>query len=124
MGNAHSTAANNTTSISQVRKLAQTQQQWHPCNNGTSRVFNTPIQTGTILDAQQGKDPNHLGTCGIVSCVNVLRLAGRVGTTEPEVLSYAISHQLCITNNTQPAASGGTFPDNRKQILEQFGLKS
>ena len=124
MANAHSTVANNTASIPQVRKLAQTQQKWYPCNNGTSRIYNTPIQTGATLDAQQGKNPNHLGTCGIVSCVNVLRLAGRVGTAESEVLSYAISHNLCITNNTQPAASGGTYPDSRRQILEQFGLES
>lgn len=124
MANAHSTIPNNSTSIPHVRKLAQTQQNWHICNNGISQIYNTPVQTGTILDARQGKDPNHRGTCGIVSCVNVLRLAGRSGTTESEVLSYAIGHQLCVTNSTEPTASGGTSPDSRKQILEQFGLES
>lgn len=124
MANANSTASNNAISASPIRKLTQTQQKWHACNNGTSQVYNTPIQTGATLDAQQGKDPNYRGTCGIVSCVNILRLAGRVETTESEVLSHAISHSLCDINNANPTTSGGTDPNSRKRILEQFGLES
>lgn len=124
MTNAHSSVLDNTPSPSRVRKLTQTQQCWYVCNNGTSQRYNTPLQTGATLDARQGKNPNYLGTCGIVSCVNILWLAGRRSTTEAEVLSYAVSHQLCNTDNICPTTRGGTTPDDRKKLLEQFGIES
>lgn len=108
---------------SSIRNLPQTQQVWHYSDNGASVIYNTPIETGKSLDAKQGKVPNYRGTCGIVSCVNVLRLAGRSSTTENEVLTAALQGKLCVANDSA-GKNGGTTPDGRKKILVEFGLDS
>lgn len=108
---------------SQVRSLTRTQQEWYPDSDG-NQVYNTPLQTGQLLDGQQGKDPRHLGTCGIVSCVNVLRLAGRTETTEAELLSFSLNRCLCTYHPFLPQYSGGTNPNTRQLILQRFGLES
>lgn len=113
-----------TTPKSQLRNLPKTQQEWYPDNDGLHQIYNTPLQTGKELDANQGKDPSHRGTCGIVSCVNILRLAGRLDATESEVLMDAIAQGLCTTNDKLPASSGGTTCVRRQQILKRFGLES
>ena len=88
MDNTSTTRNEFTTNTSQIRTLSETQQEWYSDNDGIHQIYNTPAETGKLLDAEQGKNPRHRGTCGIVSCVNVLRLAGRIDTTELEVLSY------------------------------------
>ena len=107
----------------QLRSLPQTQQEWYPDSDGIHHIYNTPAETGKLLDAAQGKNPNHRGTCGIVSCVNILRLAGRIETTELEVLSHAIDHHLC-GNRPIAEQSGGTTLKQRQKILRAFGLET
>lgn len=109
------------TTSSQLRSLPQTQQEWYPDSDGIYQIYNTPVETGKLLVAEQGENPRHSGTCGIVSCVNILRLAGRTEITEQEVLSYAINNRLCQTNST-PKFSGGTNRGHRKRIMKGFGL--
>lgn len=110
------------------RSLAQTEQRWYSSNGGQSIVYNTPVETGKLLDASQGKLPDYQGTCGIVSCVNVLRLAGRLTTTEEELVRYASTaanetNPLCVCGET-PFRNGGTGPDARKELLSAFGVES
>lgn len=110
------------------RILQKTEQNWHLSQNDQCKIYNDPINTGKSLVARQGCDPQYRGTCGIVSCVNILRLAGRSSTTEEEVLRYALENSskkrsLCI-NHGSPPSNGGTSPQNRKDILSAFGIES
>lgn len=109
-------------------ELSATNQTWTTGADG-SIVFNTPIETGGKLDSCQGKVNGFLGTCGLVSCVNVLRLAG-YPATESEVVCYASTTsaglgrgKLCTTNSF-PEDNGGTSAKTRQQILQHFGIKS
>lgn len=115
-----------------IRILAQTEQTWVTEPGSNDQIYNTPTATGETLDYRQGKvnvilNNTHilpfLGTCGLVSCVNVLRLAGRMETTEEEVLKYALYNRLCkCTMN--PYMNGGTSASSRQNILQGFGLES
>ena len=109
-------------------ELPATKQTWITNPDG-SRVFNTPEETGRKLDSRQGKENGYLGTCGLVSCVNILRLAG-YPATEGEVVRYASSTpagfgtgKLCTTNSF-PENNGGTSAKGRQQILRHFGIQS
>lgn len=64
--------------------LLQTNETWHKDNDGMD-VYNTPAETGKKLDTNQGKVQGYQGTCGIVSCVNILRLAGLSDISEEQV---------------------------------------
>ena len=108
--------------------LSSTNQTWAIGSDG-SMVFNTPVETGGKLDSNQGKVNGFLGTCGLVSCVNVLRLAG-YPATESEVVGYASTTsagfgrgKLCTTNSF-PEDNGGTSAKTRQQILQHFGINS
>lgn len=111
-----------------LRSLVHTEQLWHHSKDGQSVIYNTPFSTGKTLDAMQGKLTEYQGTCGIVSCVNILRLAGRTMTTEEELVQYASgtangNGTLCTSGKT-PLRNGGTTPQNRKDILAAFGIES
>lgn len=114
--------------------LKKTRQEWHI--DGYVKTFNTPVETGKLLNSNQGV-PKSLGgegidgfrgTCGLVSVENVLRMAG-VKITEAEIVEYARTHigkgerMLCTTNNT-PGRNGGTYPEDRQAILRHFGIES
>ena len=109
-------------------ELSATNQTWATGSDG-SMVFNTPVETGRKLDSNQGKVNGFLGTCGLVSCVNILRLAG-YPATDSEVVSYASTTsagfgrgKLCTTNSFSED-NGGTSAKTRQQILQHFGVKS
>lgn len=111
-------------SVVGLHSLVQTNQVWHNSSDGQSIVYNTPEETGKTLDAKQGKVPNFQSTCGIVSCVNVLRLAGRMATTEEELVCYAVGNgPLCRSGNSS-GRNGGTSPKDRQNILAAFGVPS
>lgn len=107
-------------------KLTQTQQTWKVDEQAKTRVYNTPVETGKGLDSHQGKlvlPVQFGGTCGLVSCVNVLRLAGITDITEEEIVSIAIQTKQC-TAALDPAKNGGTTLLNRMCILKIFGFDS
>ena len=101
--------------------LHETRQTWHRDRDG-SQVFNTPQETGRRLDSDQGKARSPLsglrlaGTCGLVSCANVLRLGG-APATEQQLVDLAVEEGLC-------APSGGTTARNRRAILKKLGMRS
>lgn len=111
----------------EIEGLKETQQTWQ--TQGEYSVFNTPEKTGEKLDSNQGKLNTFLGTCGCVSCVNVLRLAG-IDVSEEELVTYAATHEneqgeaLCSYGSSDYAANGGTTVMDRKNILEAYGVKS
>lgn len=107
-------------------KLTATQQTWTVDESTKTQVYNTPEETGKALDSHQGKftlPVQFAGTCGLVSCVNVLRLAGITDVTEEEVVQLAIKFNLC-TAALNPEENGGTNILHRQCILKVFGIES
>lgn len=118
------------------RSLTHTAEVWTK-GAGNTLTYNTPIETGKKLDFHQGKVENFQGTCGLVSCVNVLRMAG-VPATEADVVKYAsttyeentnsfiasLTRKMLCTTNSVPSSNGGTSAASRKKILEHFGIPS
>lgn len=111
-----------------IEGLSATEQEWHQQSNGTM-VFNTPFETGNLLDSNQGKLGNFWGTCGVVSCVNVLRLSG-MDITEQELVEFAATHTdkkgntLCVAGGSDPCLNGATSAYDRNAILHSFGIES
>lgn len=80
-------------------------------------------KTGKTLDSKQGKVPGFLGTCGLCSCVNVLRLAG-CNISEYQMVDYAAKNDLCIKENSDSRDNGGTSGYDRECLLKAFGVES
>lgn len=113
-----------------------TQESWRPGIG--SNTYDSPHETGRTLNSNQGLSPaeggegveGYRGTCGLVSCQNVLRMAG-LTINESDVVNYARNtrtgflgiRRLCTTNST-PANNGGTYASDRQQILQHFGVES
>ena len=104
------------------RNLPVTQQQWQTDADG-SMTYNMPAQTGGLLDADQGKVDGYLGTCGLCSCVNVIRLSG-AGIEEASMVDFASKNGLCMSGGKNPELRGGTSPQSRQQILKSYGIDS
>lgn len=118
------------------RALSITAENWKK-GVGNTLTYNTPIETGKKLDFHQGKVKDFQGTCGLVSCVNILRLAG-VSVTEADIVKYAsttyeekansflasLTRKTLCTSNSVPSSNGGTSAASRKKILEHFGIPS
>lgn len=108
------------------KKLSATQQTWTVDETAKTQVFNAPEKTGKSLDSHQGKyvrPVQFAGTCGLVSCVNVMRLAGMTDITEEEVVEIAVDFSLC-TAGLKPEDNGGTNIFHRQSILKAFGIES
>lgn len=102
---------------------------------GETLTYDSPIETGKMLDRCQGKVENFDGTCGLCSCENVLRMAG-VNVNEADLVKYASTtrggksilslltgKKLCTTGSS-PSSNGGTSAADRKKVLEHFGVPS
>lgn len=86
--------------------------------------YNEPKETyDKLMWHVQGCNTLHFrGTCGLCSCVNILRLAGREWTTEEEVVRYAAAEGLCTNNSPDNDMNGGTTCEDRQKILKHFNL--
>lgn len=74
------------------------------------------------LNHLQGDNPfGFQGTCGLVSCEDVLKQFG-VQTSEAEVVRHAIEHGLCSTDGGDVTQMGGTTMRDQAQILTDFGV--
>lgn len=118
------------------RSLSRTAESWTK-GAGNTMTYNAPIETGKKLDFHQGKVQNFEGTCGLVSCVNVLRMSG-VSISEADVVKYAsttyedntnsflasLKRKTLCTTNSAPSSNGGTSAASRKKILDHFGIPS
>lgn len=104
------------------RSLEKTEQGWTTDEAGESQTYNSPLETGEKLDADQGDVPGYEGTCGLVSCVNVLRLAG-LDIKEQEMVLYALDKGLCRVASDY-GNGGGTNPESRQTLLKEYGVES
>ncbi|MFM9965320.1 MAG: hypothetical protein ACKV2Q_29390 [Planctomycetaceae bacterium] len=86
-------------------------------------------ETLVIGDVDRCKDFNHpqgdnslgfRGTCGLVSCEDVLRQFG-VDVTEDMIVRYAAEHGLCHVGD-DPAHCGGTTEFTQATLLKDFGV--
>ena len=109
------------------RSLTQTAQTWQENADG-SQTFNAPVETGRTLNSNQGNVDGFRGTCGLVSCSNVLSLAG-VNVPEAEIVEFASTTRnaadsafLCTTGRARAGANGGTSYRDRQEILAHYGL--
>lgn len=110
-----------------ARNLSVTEQTWDQFSYPGGEVYDTPIETGRNLDSDQGKVPGYRNTCGVVSCVNVARLAG-LSLVESEALDIAVTNDLCNKYKKgwfgKVRQGGGTSPESRKEILKHLGIDS
>lgn len=92
-------------------------------NNIENATYGNPLELGKILDYDQGdNDLGFNGTCGLVSCGNVLREAG-IYISENDIVHFAANNGLCdITDD--PNSCGGTTADQRAEILTDAGIPS
>lgn len=99
-----------------------TQETWHKLDNAI--VYDRPVEKRKDLELSQGKVHRFHGTCGLCSCVNILRLAG-VAITEKEMVAFAREHKLCQNHFwLKSEKNGATSADDRQQILKYFGISS
>lgn len=82
-----------------------------------------------VGDVERFRDCNHkqganelgfLGTCGLVSCEDVLRQFG-IETTETAIVNYAARHGLCEISATPPEC-GGTTEYSQARLLTELGV--
>jgi len=69
---------------------------------------------------QGDNDLGFKGTCGLVSCEDVLRQFG-VDVSENDIVNYAADKHLCAVD-ARSEESGGTTPFNQVDILEGHGV--
>lgn len=87
----------------------------------TAMVCGDPGAVAGVLHSRQGENGlGYQGTCGVVSCQNVLRLFG-VSATEDEMVRYAATRGLCSVHRN-PEASGATNPYTRARLLGEWGF--
>jgi hypothetical protein len=91
-------------------------------DTGQEVVVLGDVQGTRDLNHPQGENPyGFQGTCGLVSCEDVLnQFGGHV--TEAEVVDYAVSTGQCDVSGGDPANCGGTSLENQAQILTDGGV--
>lgn len=89
-------------------------------------VFGSPIDTGNILDHNQGDNPfNVSGNCNLVSTSNFLNLCGISDANESFITYYAIMNDECIYSEYLPPSDcGGSTTNNMQSILSDFGIET
>lgn len=103
--------------------LPQTGQKIFALDNGNT-LFNTPQTTGAHLNYNQGHAvSNFEGTCGLVSCENVARLAGK-DVTEADAVRLASKKNWCTKKSSFSSDNGGTNAEEREKILNALGINS
>lgn len=86
----------------------------------------TTVVIGDVTDLsadvrRQGDNPyGFQGTCGLCSCVGVLRGFG-IRVTEADVVRHAVANGECVVD-ADPADSGATTPDMQVRLLGDYGV--
>ncbi len=110
--------------LRKVDFLASTKQGYrsYQANGETMTCYNTPGETGQRLNYDQGNAVHGFrGDCGVVSCENVARLAGKQ-VTEADVLTVAANHGLCDIVVGDSDSSGGLTVEGVRDLLGCIGI--
>lgn len=70
---------------------------------------------------QGQNDLGYQGTCGLVSCEDVLNQHGK-NVSENDIVSYADQNNLCENEGSDVAKLGGTSPGDQAKILSDHGV--
>jgi hypothetical protein len=72
--------------------------------------------------SHQGDNAYHFkGTCGLVSCANVLREFG-LNVDENDVVRHAATNLECVVYPNDFESSGGTVPESDVRLLGDYGV--
>lgn len=86
--------------------------------------FDDPWGTGERLNHRQGAAVDGFaGTCGLVSCQNIARLAGK-DVSEADVIRLAMEKGLCSFDPDDAKASGGITSIGQQKLLTLLGIDS
>lgn len=90
--------------------------------DGRDSLVYGDVSDDTEFTSRQGDNPQGFkGTCGLVSCTNVLREFG-VEVSEADVVRHALVNLECNVDVQDADASGGTTPDTQARLLGEFGV--
>ena len=91
--------------------------------DGREAVVIGDVEGVKKFNHHQGDNPyGFRGTCGLVSCQEILNQFG-LEVTEADVVDWAVKNGLCsVTDN--PATSGGTTLESQARILSDFGVSA
>src|SRR5665213_470605 len=84
-------------------------------------IFGDVGPRGDVISRQGDNPEGFQGTCGLVSCANVLREFG-LDITEADVVRHAREHLECNVDITDRAACGGTTPETQARLLTDYGV--
>lgn len=107
----------------EVEGLSLTNQEMRILDNGNT-LYDSPNETGKLLNSEQGRAvPDIQGDCGLVSCENIARMAGK-NVTEADVIKIAREGGLCLDGCRNPADNGGTTLSDICEVLKRLGIES
>lgn len=95
---------------------------WSATENGDI-VFDSPEETGNRLISSQGGVEDFKGTCGLCSVANVIIMSGNP-SSERNMVDVASVNDLCTHGSWAKSSNGSTTGENRKALLEKFGINS
>lgn len=96
----------------------------------TFTAYGKPIERSEMVVCYQGINKRRfLGTCGIVSCVNVVNISEENRLFEKRVLendlvSYAVEKGLCDANHRSNYDNGATTASGISEILSGLGIEN
>ena len=91
-------------------------------------AYGKPIDRSEMVVCYQGiNEKKYLGTCGIVSCVNVINISQKNRLFEKKVLekdlvNYAVENELCDSHHRSPYDNGATTALGISAILKGQGI--
>ena len=102
----------------EVEGLSLTNQEMRILDNGNT-LYDSPNETGKLLNSEQGRAvPDIQGDCGLVSCENIARMAGK-NVTEADVIRIAREGGLCLDGCRNPADNGGDHARRHMRGIEE-----
>lgn len=86
-------------------------------------IIGNPENTGNQLISNQGRIDGFKGTCGLCSVANVVLLSGNPAS-ERNMVDVASAFNLCTHTSVFSSNNGSTSAQDRKALLEKFGISS
>jgi hypothetical protein len=108
------------TEVSNIPSLTETPNVEKLPDGQSALVYGNPEEKKQLNHLQGQNDFGFQGTCGLVSCEQVMNQEG-LNVNENDVVKTAASKSLCSTGST-PEKNGGTTVQERTQILNDANI--